>query len=298
VQKQCIVCGVTFPVKPSHFDLRHCCSRSCQAIHLRSFTGSKNPNWRGGATKLTCLDCHNTYHVIPARAVISKYCSRLCQNRWQARQMRKRPKRRTPIKAILLIRKDIHRQYWSLRLFATRCRSCRRIINKTKTYCVCCKPYCGKLSWPCVICRGKIEAYPSQRNKKKTCNPECRKAYARCRQLGTASHRFVDGSTPVKTRVRNSAAMQQWRQAVFDRDDFTCTACGDRGGVLHAHHIVPFAHIFKRNRLRTVKGAMSCTALWDVNNGTTLCKQCHFRIPKPKANSVDELAADLLEAGY
>ena len=61
---------------------------------------------------------------------------------------------------------------------------------------------------------------------------------------------------------RRDARYRVWRDAVFVRDEYTCTSCGDkRGGNLRAHHIKPFA---KHPELR-----------YDVSNGITLCHQCH-----------------------
>lgn len=53
----------------------------------------------------------------------------------------------------------------------------------------------------------------------------------------------------------------QWRRDVFERDNYTCQICGDRGGRLNAHHIQAFA---KFPDLRT-----------EESNGVTLCSDCH-----------------------
>ncbi|MGN6142236.1 MAG: HNH endonuclease [Mesorhizobium sp.] len=53
-----------------------------------------------------------------------------------------------------------------------------------------------------------------------------------------------------------------WRLKVFERDRFTCLACGDsKGGNLHAHHVE--AHCENKE------------ARWKVSNGATLCSTCH-----------------------
>lgn len=53
----------------------------------------------------------------------------------------------------------------------------------------------------------------------------------------------------------------EWRRAVFTRDDYTCRSCGERGGVLHAHHVRSWA---KHPEAR-----------YDVTNGVTLHEACH-----------------------
>jgi hypothetical protein len=60
---------------------------------------------------------------------------------------------------------------------------------------------------------------------------------------------------------RHSPEYDEWRTAVFERDDYTCKDCGQRGGELNAHHIKEYAK-HPKQRL-------------DVSNGITLCLDCH-----------------------
>jgi len=69
------------------------------------------------------------------------------------------------------------------------------------------------------------------------------------------------GVTPVNEKIRKSLDYKKWREDVFERDDFTCTNCGIRGGDLEADHIKPFSGF---PELR-----------FDVDNGRTLCRECH-----------------------
>lgn len=71
---------------------------------------------------------------------------------------------------------------------------------------------------------------------------------------------------------RDSAEYAQWRTRVFERDDFVCQNCGKRGGRLNAHHIKGFA---KYPDLRT-----------DLDNGITLCEECHRFAHKMEASNV------------
>ena len=54
---------------------------------------------------------------------------------------------------------------------------------------------------------------------------------------------------------------KKWRIAVFARDNFTCLICRKVGGYLEAHHIKSWADY---SRLR-----------YKINNGITLCRECH-----------------------
>lgn len=70
--------------------------------------------------------------------------------------------------------------------------------------------------------------------------------------------------------IRNSTEIKIWRTKVFERDNYTCQNCGEKGGELNAHHIKMFSQFPK---LR-----------FDVSNGLTLCKQCHINIHKNHRN--------------
>ena len=69
------------------------------------------------------------------------------------------------------------------------------------------------------------------------------------------------GLSSANELLRKSAAYKSWRLAVFERDDYTCQECLQRGGELNADHIKPFA-FFQEGR-------------FDTGNGRTLCIQCH-----------------------
>ena len=61
--------------------------------------------------------------------------------------------------------------------------------------------------------------------------------------------------------ARRSVDAKEWREAVFQRDDFTCQMCGIRGTYLEADHIKPWA-FFPDLR-------------FELSNGRTLCRPCH-----------------------
>lgn len=69
------------------------------------------------------------------------------------------------------------------------------------------------------------------------------------------------GITPKHEQLRKSDAYIAWRKHVFQRDAYTCQACGQRGGQLHADHVMPFSQ-YPELRL-------------DILNGRTLCVSCH-----------------------
>ena len=59
----------------------------------------------------------------------------------------------------------------------------------------------------------------------------------------------------------------EWVKAVYKKDNYTCVCCGDnKGGNLNAHHLNSYNHD-KEHRI-------------DINNGVTLCKNCHKEFHK------------------
>jgi hypothetical protein len=62
---------------------------------------------------------------------------------------------------------------------------------------------------------------------------------------------------------RRTGEYKNWRKAVYSRDYFTCQmpSCGYKGPNIEAHHIIPC-----RENAQLVNA---------VNNGITLCKDCH-----------------------
>ena len=79
--------------------------------------------------------------------------------------------------------------------------------------------------------------------------------------LGDKRWNWKGGVTPDRVRLRTSLDMKLARECCFERDDYTCRTCGERGGKLNAHHIWPF------QRFPEWK--------FEVWNLLILCKHCH-----------------------
>lgn len=73
------------------------------------------------------------------------------------------------------------------------------------------------------------------------------------------------GVTPFNELIRKSNEYKDWRDKVLKRDNYTCVLCGQWGGNLNTDHIKPFS-LYPELRL-------------DLNNGRTLCADCHRQTP-------------------
>jgi len=128
-------------------------------------------------------------------------------------------------------------------------KKCYGMAKRDRVDCEC--GVCGKkfIELPCHIARGGG----------KYCSHQC---------FGTAhsgeNHYGWKPDLGENRSIRSIPEYKEWRNSVYARDNWTCQDCGGRGGILHAHHIFPFAD-FPEHRL-------------EVWNGTTLCKSCHGKI--------------------
>lgn len=83
------------------------------------------------------------------------------------------------------------------------------------------------------------------------------------------------GVTPLHQSVRQMTKYKEWRLAVFKRDDFICIWCKDTSRNINADHIKAFSVILRENKISSIEEAEKCKELWDINNGRTLCVECH-----------------------
>lgn len=83
-------------------------------------------------------------------------------------------------------------------------------------------------------------------------------------------------TTPLVVAIRKSYDSIQWRNSILKRDNYICQKCGrsDRTLQVH-HHIKAFHEIIYENNITDAREAKRCTELWDINNGITLCTECH-----------------------
>ena len=77
------------------------------------------------------------------------------------------------------------------------------------------------------------------------------------------------------SRIKNLSEYNEWRQMIFERDNYQCQYCRQVGGYLNVHHIKAISEIIRDRGINTLDKAINCSKLWDMDNGTTLCVECH-----------------------
>lgn len=255
--KTCAICEKEFHVKPSHFTRRFCCSKECQILNQKGrFVGDKNPNYRAAEKRIKiCVICGNTFH--PHRYEHKKYitCSKICgSKRKSLLHLGKIPTKET-IKKANESKKILFDQRRSCPTHKSNCH-CGRKKSPKALKCFECKKSNKNLI--CLYCKNK---FIGKNSRQIYCSIYCLKEHYVNRYLADNNPNWKGGIRPINQRQRTHKAYLDWRKSVYIRDNYTCQDCGVKGGQLHAHHIKSFA---KHPELRM-----------DINNGKTLCVECH-----------------------
>jgi hypothetical protein len=96
--------------------------------------------------------------------------------------------------------------------------------------------------------------------------------------IGENNYMWKGGISSANDKIRRSKKYKEWVDDIYKRDYYTCQECGIKcqAGNIVAHHIESFT---------------DCPELrFDVNNGVTLCRSCHFKLHHQLNKSVSTLA--------
>lgn len=74
--------------------------------------------------------------------------------------------------------------------------------------------------------------------------------------------------------VNKSIEWKQWRESVFERDNYTCQECNVKGSELTPHHILRKSHY--------------PDLIFNQDNGITLCRKCHDKTINNEFKFVDK----------
>ena len=87
------------------------------------------------------------------------------------------------------------------------------------------------------------------------------------------NHEWKHFISSIRKRMYYSLENQNWRKAVFERDNYVCQQCGTKGNDVIAHHI-KFWKDYPSLR-------------YDIDNGVTLHINCHKEIHRILRNNPD-----------
>lgn len=203
---------------------------------------------------LICKNCEREFNSDKRN---KKFCSKCCYTKWQKGKLaypnivnkRGRRQQKGKVSQCILCGKEF--KHWAGREAKYCSKECWQKRNPPKLKeCL----YCGKEFW-------------SYDKKQQYCSHKCYGLHKRELIKGNNSHFWRGGKTKLSKLLRCREEYNEWRDKVFQRDNYTCQKCRIKSGLgkrvyLHAHHIKPFAE-YPLLRL-------------NINNGITLCKNCHL----------------------
>lgn len=108
-----------------------------------------------------------------------------------------------------------------------------------------------------------------------------------CRQRGNRNPSWNDGLSNERREKRRNwecENYEDWKNGVFERENYTCEKCGIRGTILNAHH---------KDGYKWCKSRRT-----DVDNGACLCEKCHKKFHSKygvKYNTEEQYIAFLIE---
>jgi len=92
---------------------------------------------------------------------------------------------------------------------------------------------------------------------------------------GENHYRWKGGSSKLNKSIRTMTENRKWMDAVKKRDK-KCRLCGSIKN-LESDHIIPLALILETYKITSRDEARDCKQLWDLENGMTLCRKCHYK---------------------
>jgi len=100
-------------------------------------------------------------------------------------------------------------------------------------------------------------------------------------RFGKKNHNYKDGRTTLLRRIYQSKKYKLWIKKVFERDSYICQECQLKKDWIEAHHkSISFVAIYEKFislcNYPTLNKALKFKLFWDINNGITLCKDCHL----------------------
>lgn len=259
--KTCQHCGKEYLVKPSGYSESKYCSNVCKSEeHKHRFKGEGNPHFLNAGNRV-CIRCGVVYHSYNKTR---KYCSKACYSKSDT--------------CITNARKGADAIRGKGNGCRCKCKLCGRqfFYRFQRTTCVDCEPIVKRQKrnqFTCIVCGKAFH----NKVRKKTCSRACQNQWQTIRQQAEKSHLWQGGKTSKTSLLRNSHDYDLWRTSVFDRDDYTCQLCSQRGGKLTAHHIQMFS---KNHLLRLIP-----------QNGITLCRKCHSSIRHKESLYEDQFYA-------
>jgi len=263
--------------------------------------------------KIICPVCKKTFYILPYLAKRGRtFCSILCRNRGITRWGYRSPE--DTCQKISLALKKYYKDRWENK----KCPTCKKEFKDyKKSKQIYCSKQCAYLSLEfgnkiSQASKGRKLSKEARKNialatKKRWRNKEFKIKVGKAISIGRMGIEVSEegrknmrkaallntrkkenhwnwrgGVTPIRESIRKIFEYKQWVRNVFKRDDYTCQKCGKKGGGnLEADHYPKrFTQLLDEYNIKTIEDAMNCKELWSLDNGRTLCAECHLKTYK------------------
>ncbi len=98
---------------------------------------------------------------------------------------------------------------------------------------------------------------------------------------GENHYNWKGGISNLNQSIRQMNEYRNWQRKMKRRDK-QCV-CGETTE-LETHHLIPLKLLIEIHKITNRDEARECKELWDIKNGLTLCRKCHYKIDNRKYN--------------
>lgn len=77
-----------------------------------------------------------------------------------------------------------------------------------------------------------------------------------------------------RAKIMNLQLYRNWKRDIKERDG-QCVKCDSEENLEADHYPKMFSEIIREFKIKTAEEARHCEELWNLDNGRTLCRDCH-----------------------
>jgi len=127
------------------------------------------------------------------------------------------------------------------------------------------------------IPKSKSSNVKRSKSHKKWCKENPGKVKARGAKCRAEKHyNWKGGISNLNQSIRQMNEYRNWQRKMKRRDK-VCINCGGEE-ILEAHHIITIQMIIEKYNIKNRDEARKCKELWSMENGITLCQNCHYKL--------------------
>ena len=188
-----------------------------------------------------CAYCGNTIKVSPSKLSTHNFCNRDCYNKFHA-----------TTKQTVFICEECGKEFISKKTTNANKYCSRKCYNKAHVI--------KNKERECPQCHKRFTATQSEDI---YCSRECYLKYIHAVNSGENHWNWQGGITSENEKLRKSVEYKDWQQSVYKKDHYQCQICGSKKEI-NAHHLSGWKEYPDKR--------------FDIDNGITLCKDCHIKV--------------------